>query len=101
MGTIEASLERDPSRRLGFVISFLTCFVSCLTIRAVNNVGKSHAHPVYFAESEPSEISDIIAINVDATVRITRMILPGMVKRYVLVLLVRLPSAHLILGKTD
>ncbi|KAF9650124.1 NAD(P)-binding protein [Thelephora ganbajun] len=47
----------------------------------VNNVGKSHAHPVYFAESEPSEISDIIAINVDATVRITRMVLPGMIKR--------------------
>jgi 17beta-estradiol 17-dehydrogenase / very-long-chain 3-oxoacyl-CoA reductase len=41
---------------------------------------------VYFAEAEPSEISDIIAINVGATVRITRMVIPGMVKRYVLVL---------------
>jgi len=57
-----------------------------LTVHTVNNVGKSHAYPVYFAESEPSEISDIIAINVNATVRITRMVLPGMVKRYALVL---------------
>jgi len=47
----------------------------------VNNVGRSHAHPVYFTESEPSEISDIIGINVAATVRITRMVLPGMVNR--------------------
>jgi len=47
----------------------------------VNNVGKSHAHPVYFAEAESSELSDIIAINVNATVRITRMVLPGMVKQ--------------------
>ena len=52
----------------------------------MNNVGKSHAYPVYFAESEPSELSDINAINVNATVRITRMVLPEMVKRYVLVL---------------
>lgn len=53
------------------------------TVCAVNNVGKSHTHPVYFAESEPSELSDIIAVNVGATVRITRMTLPGMVKRCV------------------
>jgi len=47
----------------------------------VNNVGKSHTYPVYFAESEPFELSDILAVNVGATVRITRMVLPGMVKR--------------------
>jgi len=41
---------------------------------------------VYFADSESSETSDIIAVNVDATVRITRMVLPGMVKRYAPVL---------------
>lgn len=52
----------------------------------MNNVGKSHTHPVYFAESEPSELSDIIAVNIGATVRITRMVLPGMVKRCVIVL---------------
>jgi len=57
------------------------CFVNQLTVRAVNNVGRSHAHPVYFTDSEPSEISDIIGINVAATVRVTRMVLPGMVNR--------------------
>ena len=77
-------------------------FCSRLTVHAVNNVGKSHVHPVYFAESEPSELSDIIAINVDATVRITRMVLPKMVKRYVLVLLLtQPPCTHLAPGKTD
>lgn len=65
--------------------SFYTCFVTHQTVCAVNNVGKSHAYPVYFAESEPSELSDIIAVNIGATVRITRMVLPGMVKRCVLV----------------
>lgn len=64
-------------------------FDKYLTGCAVNNVGKSHAYPVNFAESEPSELSDIIAINVDATVRVTRIVLPGMVKRCALV-----PSAH-------
>jgi len=63
------------------VASFSTRSTIHLTARVVNNVGKSHAHPVYFAESDPSEISDIIAINVNATARITRMVLPGMVKR--------------------
>lgn len=66
--------------------SFFTRFANRLNTCAVNNVGRSHAHPVYFAESEPSEISDIIGINVAATVRVTRMVLPGMVDRYVLVL---------------
>lgn len=41
---------------------------------------------MYFVESEPSEVSDIIGINVAATVRVTRMVLPGMVNRYVLVI---------------
>lgn len=58
-------------------------FYTHLTAHAVNNVGKSHAYPVYFAESEASELSDIIAINISATVRITRMVLPGMIKRCV------------------
>ena len=81
---------------------FSTYFATHL-IRSVNNVGKSHAHPVYFAESDPSEVSDIIAINVDATVRITRMVLPGMVERYTLTL-ARATILHLhylTLGKTD
>jgi len=47
----------------------------------VNNVGKSHAYPVYFVNSLPEEMNDILSVNVNATVRITKMIIPGMVKR--------------------
>ncbi|KAG9308020.1 hypothetical protein JVU11DRAFT_12672 [Chiua virens] len=47
----------------------------------VNNVGKSHAMPTYFAETEEQENEDIIAININGTVRVTRAVLPGMIKR--------------------
>lgn len=66
-------------------------FATYRTVRAVNNVGKSHTYPVYLAECDPSELSDIIAVNVGATVRITRMVLPGMVKRCALILITQLP----------
>ena len=48
----------------------------------VNNVGKSHAMPAYFIDTPQDEIADIVAINVNATLRVTYAILPGMVKRY-------------------
>ncbi|KAI0958402.1 hypothetical protein AcV7_004233 [Taiwanofungus camphoratus] len=47
----------------------------------VNNVGKSHQGPVDFAEAPTQEVEDILTINVNATVRVTKMILPGMVQR--------------------
>ena len=47
----------------------------------VNNVGKSHQYVVDFVEASPQEIDDILAINVIATTRVTRMILPGMVAK--------------------
>jgi len=49
----------------------------------VNNVGKSHSMPVYFAETPEDELTDIVAINVTATLRVTHVILPGMVQRSV------------------
>ena len=51
--------------------------VAYLNICAVNNVEKSHAYLVYFAEFDPSELSDIIAISFGATVRITRIVVHG------------------------
>ena len=48
--------------------------------RSVNNVGKSHNVPVYFAETPKDEMADIISINVNATLRVTHGILPGMIK---------------------
>jgi len=47
----------------------------------VNNVGKSHAMPSYFVDTPQDEIKDIVAINVNATLRVTYAVLPGMVRR--------------------
>ncbi|KAA8913308.1 hypothetical protein FN846DRAFT_930587 [Sphaerosporella brunnea] len=47
----------------------------------VNNVGKSHNMPVSFLETAEAEIEDIIAINVKGTLKVTRVVAPGMVER--------------------
>ncbi|KIK09300.1 hypothetical protein K443DRAFT_453266 [Laccaria amethystina LaAM-08-1] len=47
----------------------------------VNNVGKSHAMPAYFVDTPEEEISDIVSINVQATLQVTHSVLPGMVQR--------------------
>ncbi|KAH9944744.1 3-ketoacyl-CoA reductase [Amylocystis lapponica] len=47
----------------------------------VNNVGKSHQYVVDFVEAPEQELEDILSINVLATTRVTRMILPGMAQR--------------------
>lgn len=47
----------------------------------VNNVGKSHDMPVPFAETTLEEMLSISEINVNATLRVTRMVVPGMVKQ--------------------
>lgn len=46
----------------------------------VNNVGKSHVMPTYFAETVDQENADIVAINVNATIRVTHAVLPIMIK---------------------
>ena len=48
----------------------------------VNNVGRSHNMPVYFSETPKDEMDEIVAINVNATLRVTHTILPGMIERY-------------------
>ena len=47
----------------------------------INNVGKSHDIPVPFAQTEVDEITDIININCLATLRVTRLVVPDMIKR--------------------
>lgn len=50
--------------------------------RAVNNVGRSHEMPVYFAETTDEEMNSIINININGTLAITRVILPKMIEKY-------------------
>ena len=47
----------------------------------VNNVGQSHSIPVPFAETEEREMNNIITINCAATLRVTQLVLPGMLQR--------------------
>lgn len=49
----------------------------------VNNVGKSNEMPVPFVEQSKEEMLAIAEINVMATLRVTRMVAPGMVERCV------------------
>lgn len=48
----------------------------------INNVGLSHSIPVPFAETPEQEIKDIISINCMATLRVTQLVVPGMIKRH-------------------
>ncbi|KAG8877995.1 hypothetical protein FRB98_006420 [Tulasnella sp. 332] len=47
----------------------------------VNNVGKSHDLPTYFNETPQKEIDDILEVNIHATLHMTKLILPFMLKR--------------------
>lgn len=47
----------------------------------INNVGKSHSIPVPFVETPEDEMTDIIMINCLATLRVTQLVVPGMMKR--------------------
>ena len=47
----------------------------------MNNVGKSHAIPAYFVDTPEEEMTDIVSINVQATLHVTHSVLPGMVQR--------------------
>ena len=47
----------------------------------VNNVGVSYRYPMYFTELTDQEVSDLMVMNIDSTVWMTRMVLPGMLER--------------------
>lgn len=47
----------------------------------INNVGKSHDIPVTFAQTPAQEMADIVTINCMATLRVTALVLPGMMTR--------------------
>jgi 17beta-estradiol 17-dehydrogenase / very-long-chain 3-oxoacyl-CoA reductase len=47
----------------------------------VNNVGVSYRYPMYFHELSDSEVQDLMTMNIDSTVWMTRMVIPGMIER--------------------
>jgi 17beta-estradiol 17-dehydrogenase / very-long-chain 3-oxoacyl-CoA reductase len=65
----------DDYKRLAEVVAGLDISV------LINNVGKSHDMPVSFLETENAEMEDIIAINVKSTLKVTKVVAPGMVAR--------------------
>ena len=48
----------------------------------MNNVGRSHQFPSDFLDAPEAEVDQILAINVNATLKVTRTVLGGMVQRY-------------------
>ncbi|KAI5288070.1 hypothetical protein KEM54_005499 [Ascosphaera aggregata] len=47
----------------------------------VNNVGLSHSIPVPFSLTDDKEMTDIIKVNCMATLRVTKLVVPGMQQR--------------------
>jgi 17beta-estradiol 17-dehydrogenase / very-long-chain 3-oxoacyl-CoA reductase len=47
----------------------------------INNVGVSYRYPMFFMELTDSEVSDLLVMNIDSTVWMSRMVLPGMLER--------------------
>ncbi|OJJ46781.1 hypothetical protein ASPZODRAFT_2030911 [Penicilliopsis zonata CBS 506.65] len=47
----------------------------------VNNVGKSHSIPTPFALTPEEEMKDIITVNCTGTLRVTQLVVPGMMQR--------------------
>jgi len=47
----------------------------------VNNVGMGYRYPRYFDELPDQEVKDLLTLNIDSTVWMTRMVLPGMLER--------------------
>lgn len=47
----------------------------------INNVGVSYRYPLFFDELTDEEVQNLMTMNVESTVWMTRMVLPGMLER--------------------
>ena len=47
----------------------------------INNVGVSYRYPMFFMELSDSEVLELLVMNIDSTVWMSRMVLPGMLER--------------------
>ncbi|KIJ51218.1 hypothetical protein M422DRAFT_26645 [Sphaerobolus stellatus SS14] len=92
LGVVAAEVEKFGVKTLTQAIDFskeeeaswqgLTNKLATLDIGVlVNNVGKSHEMPVDFVETSDQEMRDILQININSTLRVTKAVLPGMVEK--------------------
>lgn len=71
--------------RCTWLVFFFTFYIHKFwPVWTVNNVGKSHTMPAYLVDTPKDEITDIVSINVNATLRVTYAVLPGMIQRCVI-----------------
>lgn len=86
-GTKTCHYAMDFSRAGPVEYEGLTRLISHLDVAVlVNNVGLSHAMPVNFLEMDANEMAQICEVNIMATQYVTRIVGPGLVKRYVMAL---------------
>ena len=77
------TLAMDFSQNADEDYAALSKLVSDLDVSIlVNNVGQSHSIPVPFAQTPASEMADIITINCTGTLRVTQLVIPGMIQRH-------------------
>ncbi|KAJ5993942.1 hypothetical protein N7451_009666 [Penicillium sp. IBT 35674x] len=77
------TLAMDFSKNADEDYAALSKLVSDLDVSIlVNNVGQSHSIPVPFAQTPASEMADIITINCTGTLRVTQLVVPGMIQRH-------------------
>ncbi|KAM6495252.1 3-ketoacyl-CoA reductase [Amanita muscaria] len=74
--TIDFSLDDDAAyATLAAVLENLEIGV------LVNNAGTSQSIPAYFSDVPPEEIKNTVSVNVNGTLRVTYIVLPGMTQR--------------------
>ncbi|GAA5916056.1 hypothetical protein JCM6882_008300 [Rhodosporidiobolus microsporus] len=47
----------------------------------INNVGKSYEEPTFFQDLPDQDMVDIVEININATMKVTKIVVPGMISR--------------------
>ncbi|CEJ53843.1 Very-long-chain 3-oxoacyl-CoA reductase [Penicillium brasilianum] len=76
------TLAMDFARNADADYQALGALVSDLDVSIlVNNVGQSHSIPVPFVQTSAEEMTNIITINCNGTLRVTQLVAPGMVQR--------------------
>ena len=81
-GVQTKTLSMDFAQNLDTDYEKLKELVESLDIAVlVNNVGRSHNIPTPFALTPEEEVKDIVTINCHGTLRVTQLIVPGMIQR--------------------